>query len=58
MREGSANLPLRELHDLGFHDRGRRRDRASLGLGGRLLRDYRTPLLPPPRTNASDQLLS
>ena len=31
-REGSANLPLRDLCDLGFHDRGRRRDRAQLDL--------------------------
>ena len=56
MRKGSANLPLRVLPNLGFHDHGR--DRASLGLGGQLFRDYRTPLLPPPRTSASNQLLS
>ena len=54
------NLPPHDLHDLGFldHDRGRRRDLAPFGLGGQLSRGYRRPLPPPPRTNASDQLLS
>ena len=54
------DLPPRDLHDLDFldHDRGRRRDRAPLGLEGQLFRDYRRPLLPPKRRNASDQLLS
>ena len=58
MREGSANLPPRDLHGLDLHDRSRRRDRAPLGLGGQFSRDYRRPLQPPQRTNASDQLLS
>ena len=52
------NLPPHDLHNLDSHHRGRRRDLAPLGLWGQLSHDYRTPLLLPPRTNASDQLLS
>ena len=54
------NLPPHDLHGLDFldHDRGRRRDRTPLGLGGRLFRGYRRPLPSLSRMNASNQLLS
>ena len=54
------NLLPHDLHDLDFldHDRGRRRDRAPLSLGEHLSRGYQRPLPPPPRTDASNQLLS
>ena len=58
VREGSASIPPCDLHDLGLHDRGRRRDRAPLGLGKQLSCDYQRPLPPSPRTNPGDQLLS
>ena len=59
-REGSANLPTHDLHNLSFldHDRGCRRDLDPFGLGGQISRGYRRPLPLPPRTNANDQLLS